>query len=510
MIFLDSAALSDRRATLRSQLDTLAARGGRQLFRHHVGSHVRRALAWWPLALPAAPLVVVIVEAGRNLAHQPPIEFAMSTLLAVSLAGPLALAAIAAIAAALRYRRDRAAALALFDRELAAWDALRTSDEFLRAASLDAADLQASFMRATIAAQSAAVARALAQPTPELAYAAVPFRRSGLWGVPVAILLFALSLNWPLATSPAQTDDPRALAVLAGSSSTPVEPPKPNSAVPIDRKPLAVAPTASAAPEAAPPLAARKDRLPSGEPSAGQGSQANASDAAASAASQATPQKPAHSESKSPKTKPSELAKPEARHTPPKPRDTETAQLAAQAESGQGRSPSSSSNPPSPFDQADSPDHAGELPDRDLEGESQEDEDEQQKADSSAQPMQEQRPQDVSRALAPGAPGPEESDDPINVRGGPGEVKKSRGVPSMILGIPVPDRVPGVPGAGRTKVTQEMAQPTPESHAETPALTHPPRNGPAGVIQQPELSPPRRKLLERYFQYPRSGSTSTD
>ena len=46
-----------------------------------------------------------------------------------------------------------------------------------------------------------------------------------------------------------------------------------------------------------------------------------------------------------------------------------------------------------------------------------------------------------------------------NGRGGPSEQKKSRGVASLVLGVPIPDHVKGPPNPGRTKITQERVQP---------------------------------------------------
>ena len=82
---------------------------------------------------------------------------------------------------------------------------------------------------------------------------------------------------------------------------------------------------------------------------------------------------------------------------------------------------------------------------------------------------------------------------------GPGQIKKTRGVPSMILGIPVPDRVPGVPSPGRSKVTQEFTRPKEEAQAPVAALSPLARTGAIGHVEQPDLVPWRRALIETYF-----------
>jgi hypothetical protein len=498
-------------AHLRQQLDTLARRGERRRLRHQLALSIRQAGAWWPVWVGAGPLVVVSVKAFRALAGLATRPVDASTLLLLALAGPITMVAAAAVRTVIQHRRNREAALSLFERTNEPGDRLRCADDFLRAPILEGTSLEAGFMRAALAQHVPAVASALArEPVAPSGKSPVPPKARWL-GLPAAAAV-ALLCQLEFDGAARASAQPK----LAGAEASVAE----RSAESTSRREHAMVARAPSPPE---PLAdssaprrsaarqqSRDEDQPSLEQSSGSGSQSTASTAAASAASKATPQKPAQA---SPDTPPpdnaAELAKPEAPRNPPKSRTTETVQLSAQADSGHGRSPSSSSSPSSPFDPPELPDRAGALADRDVEEEGQEDEDEQQKAEQSGLPLRSEQMADVGRDLNPITPPPgPDREDPPTMRGGPGDIKKSRGVPSMVLGIPIPDRIPGVPGAGRTKVTQEFAEPTPESHPQIAAQMHATRNGRAGVVQRPELTAWRRQLLERYFQFPRSTAGS--
>ena len=78
-------------------------------------------------------------------------------------------------------------------------------------------------------------------------------------------------------------------------------------------------------------------------------------------------------------------------------------------------------------------------------------------------------------------------------------LKKTRGVPSMILGIPFPDRVSGMLSPGRSKTIQEAQHPTPESHAQIEAQQRPARSGPMGNVDHSPLLPWMQALVKDYF-----------
>ena len=86
-----------------------------------------------------------------------------------------------------------------------------------------------------------------------------------------------------------------------------------------------------------------------------------------------------------------------------------------------------------------------------------------------------------------------------NGRGGPSEMKKSRGTASLVLGVPIPDRVKGQPNPGKTKITQERVEPQAESVAGANASARSPRGAPIGHVANPELAPWMRDLVRAYF-----------
>ncbi len=88
-----------------------------------------------------------------------------------------------------------------------------------------------------------------------------------------------------------------------------------------------------------------------------------------------------------------------------------------------------------------------------------------------------------------------------NGRGGPSEQKKSRGVASLVLGVPIPDHVKGQPNPGRTKITQERVLPEPDTVAPLAAESRPPRSSPVAARDEGALpaEPWLHTLVKNYF-----------
>ncbi len=86
-----------------------------------------------------------------------------------------------------------------------------------------------------------------------------------------------------------------------------------------------------------------------------------------------------------------------------------------------------------------------------------------------------------------------------NGRGGPGGQKKSRGVASLVLGVPIPDRVNGQPNKGRIRITQQRITPEAEQSDPVAAQDRLPRNAAVGPIHHPDFSPWLQDLVRRYF-----------
>jgi len=80
-----------------------------------------------------------------------------------------------------------------------------------------------------------------------------------------------------------------------------------------------------------------------------------------------------------------------------------------------------------------------------------------------------------------------------------GGLKRSRGVASMILGLPIEDRVAGLANAGRTRVTRTETSPTPEAAALVDAQDRGARSSAVGPLAQPQLTAWMRQVVEQYF-----------
>ena len=82
-----------------------------------------------------------------------------------------------------------------------------------------------------------------------------------------------------------------------------------------------------------------------------------------------------------------------------------------------------------------------------------------------------------------------------NGRGGPSEAKKSRGTASLVLGVPIPDRIKGQPNPGPTRITQERIEPTAEDGPDRQTETRRPRTNELGPLVRPEPSPKTTQLV---------------
>ena len=142
------------------------------------------------------------------------------------------------------------------------------------------------------------------------------------------------------------------------------------------------------------------------------------------------------------------------------------------------------------------------------EDEDTEDEEEEQENRGGMQPNLRDRRPPVSRDLRIGF-GNQPSPD-ANGRGGPSEAKKSRGTASLVLGVPIPDRIKGQPNPGPTRITQERIEPTAEDPTPETARAQSDRISPVGHVAKPSppttqdnsggnLAPWMSKLVKTYF-----------
>ena len=238
-----------------------------------------------------------------------------------------------------------------------------------------------------------------------------------------------------------------------------------------------------------------KSKESAGKTGNGRSAAAQASTGAGS--SQGTPSQQGQI-SKPGKEKTKAKQKPAAQQKPHKQEDTpkKNEEQESGATAGRGSSRGSNRNPAS--SEWASKDHVN-TPDDDNpeEEEEAEDEEEEQEARGGMQPSLRDRRPPVSRDLMIGF-GNQPSPD-ANGRGGPSQPKKSRGTASLVLGVPIPDRIKGQPNAGKTKITQERVQPKSEAGVALDAANRPARVAPGSALQRQELEPWMRSLVRDYF-----------
>ncbi len=238
-----------------------------------------------------------------------------------------------------------------------------------------------------------------------------------------------------------------------------------------------------------------QEKPSAGKASPGKGGTAKGASGASQARGAPTGQTPEAKEPSKPK-------KTEAKRREAKPVDAPQPEKKTEEEdsgstAGKGSSKGSNKNPVTSSwksrDQVSSDDNA------EVEDDSEsEDEDEEQENRGGVQPSMRDRRPPASRDLQISFGNRANPD--ANGRGGPSQPKKSRGVASLVLGVPIPDRVKGRPGAGRTKITQERVEPEAED-APAPAIEERgARGGPSGGPPPLDLDPLTRAIVRTYFQ----------
>ena len=135
---------------------------------------------------------------------------------------------------------------------------------------------------------------------------------------------------------------------------------------------------------------------------------------------------------------------------------------------------------------------------QDVDQESDDEEDEEQEAASAAKPMLNQRKAPVDRQLTPSGVGFEENEN-ANGRGGPGGLKKTRGVAAMLLGVPMPDKLRSQINVGRIKVQRERSVPIPNQVISTNSENRGQMDDNVGTFSRTELKPWMRDVAKKYF-----------
>ncbi len=485
----------ERPSDLQSRFDQLGQRVGadmqRVALRQSWVEGLSRGLLWFAL-LPAVVLIVQLVRywAGASAAFVPtPLVVLMALLLPV-------------VVAAWRTRRARARTIVPRDGLQAVDRQLGLADRLTSAQDLLERRVEGGFAAAAIEDGQAKLAEA---ESARLQWQPVAWRQPGrgvgwiLAGTTLLLLAAQVAL-WQHTTGgePDRIEWQGAVgeALDPKESDTRLLPdPAPENEA---RQPDAQNPMGRGA-EAKPskPSPDLSDDVKDSSGKSGQGQSAGAQSTSAASQSRSSPSSQGQS---SQADKPS-AKKPKKQDRKPKPEGQEPEKKQEEEEdagstAGRGSSKGSNKNPTTSSWK--SKDQVTNEDDQEVEDDEQAEEDEEEQENrGGVQPHMRDRRPPVSRDLQIGFGN--RSNPDANGRGGPGQQKKSRGVASLVLGVPIPDRVKGKPGPGPTKVTQERVEPQAESPEPIQAQTRPKRSSALGPLAPLDLSPAMRQVVTAYF-----------
>ena len=493
-------------APIRRDLDAIAERS-----RHDLGAaYGRREFA--RILRASLPLVALVplFFLGTQLAYWKSggdplfLSALLVTLLALGL--PLAFAWIASREAR-RRGIARSQALGEVDRQLALNGRLRAADDFVRRPLLTSFEL---------AAIEDAGTKTEAAKSVELRHvpAAIDWGRwSTFWvatGVAALLLLLWVGTFDVLHRFHPAPMDHQVVAMAGDVAEAPIdesnEPLRaPELPAPLPLEAAAKTPEGQAPADRAEPSPDVSESVKESAGKTGAGRSSGALSSSAGSESRSTPSaqgqssEPSDREDK-PKPKPKRKPTPSSENPAPeeKPEEEESG-----ATAGRGSSKGSNKNPTA--SEWKSRDQVTESDDQDIEDdEESEDDEEAQENRGGVQPNLRDRRPPVSRDLQIGFGN--RSNPDANGRGGPSEQKKSRGVASLVLGVPIPDRIKGRPGAGPTKITQERIEPQAEQPDGLKAAPRIARSNPNSPLSSLDLEPSLKALVRRYFLNRRANS----
>ena len=479
---------------LKGQLDRLSASGARRLRRWVFRCAVDRYLRWlFPAALcvSGAILAAVLLDRIAGLSLWP---FGLALTIVTALALPAVAVAACVLFEFARHRIDRRMSLALYDRQLGLKDRLQAADEYLNKSNRS--DFEQAAVEDARGHAQTALNRTLAPVRirpPELM---PPHRRLG--ALAAVLLAAALWLGQYSALEAALEETVTAAIPGDFREDTLVEKlrPDPKQPRPVSmasrREGQAEISEASGEAQAVefPAREFASERRSSDRSAAG--SEARRSNEARQAQSGASGQRADKQEQDQ---SASEKQKPRPRKEQPEPPPPDESKDSAGLQGGKGTASGgrmASSDHPSAQDKTRQPEPEGQA------DEGNDEEDEEQKAGSASRPLINQRKAPVNRSLSPSANSDQERDD-LNGRGGPGGLKKTRGVAAMLLGVPLPDYLQGKVNPGRMKVQSEQGRA--EEHQADPAQAEQrlARDAGVGHTAHLEIPPWGRETVRDYF-----------
>ena len=481
----------------RTRLDAVATRVGTELGAHRARSASQSALRKSLWLLAAVPVLYLLAEFGQWTKDEPAWRVPILLIALVALLLPLGFALYRSFSVK-RRGVPRVTALGEADRQVSLEGRLLAADEFT------GRDLRSSFEAAAIEDAEERTAKA-ENARYEFDGESIDLRGPATkWaaGGAVALALAGWVTTWE--RSPEPEEDPAQVA-RAGETLTALPDEMRNPSEPAQRAvPEPVAPETAKDRERtvepqtadASPRVTQDAKESSGKTGSGRSSGAMSSSAASDSKSapSSAGQKSDPSENKAKPKEPDKKKPKDSGAEPEEEQRPEDEQSGATA--GKGSSKGSNKNPTA--SDWKSRDQVTDVDDQEVEDDEDTDEDEEEQENrGGVQPSLRDRRPPVSRDLQIGfgnRPNPD-----ANGRGGPSEQKKSRGVASLVLGVPIPDRIKGRPGPGPTKITQERIEPEAEESTPVDATARRAREVPLDAPTALALDASIRTLVRDWF-----------
>ena len=495
---------------LRSALDRLVSKGEAVLRRRRISTARSTGFARCLIWCMTIPALFALYALGRRIGIFGGPSIGTEVVVACTL-GVALLVWLETIADAASADVDPRDALGVIDQELG------LADRLLTAASFRAKRSRTAFMEAAIEDARVAAAQALAADVPSRS---TPFRlpadpgRWPLLGLALVLVAFWVDpgprLPVEVRTVEVAEVDPEDAATVTRGADPEVLPPPTQVPVKTARK----TPTKKGQEETHPDDSASElpEQSKETQGTTGSGESSPAADATGASQSKGMPSGEGQTSEPGKKKRKKKTKKKKPSKKPDdddQSKSKERPQEKSGSTAGTGTASGSNKNPAA--SEWSSKDQVTDTEDDPVENdEDVDDEDSESEARGGAQPTLRDRKPPANRDLQIGfgnRPNPD-----ANGRGGPSQMKKSRGTASLVLGVPIPDHIKGQANPGRTKITQERVDPKEDESSPVVGGARSPRQTPAGAIPSRDLAPWMRTLIRAYFLsiHPNDKLPSTD
>lgn len=502
---------ANTRTEITVQLDKLSARGRAYLRRFALKESIERVSKYFFVSALVVPSLYVLTTLASIVANKELWQLSLVETITAAVVVPLGFVLIAILLRFLSYQHDRRRTLALFDRELGYRDRIQTADEFLRLQN------PSQFQEAAVVDAQRYIGDALTSRLDPISVSAPTFKLSNWYhGVTAVALVIAGTLIGNFALPERASADVSELELLAELNVT-LEQHVPQEANVENDQPRQLEQRTSTdrkvSDEASDPqvfvqLSTRSEDKQGTNNSASSSAGISAGLAKQSQSGAANTDVSGKEADKFKKPRASERDRKQDRKKFDQPeRKEENDEASSGIPGGTGANSgfrTSSSMTAAPDNKASQP-----TPDDELLDDAEDEEDEQQEASAASKPLLNQRKAPADRSLTPS--GVSDEENPIaNGRGGPGGLKKTRGVAAMLLGVPLPDQLQGQINQGRMKVQRERDEPTEKSVTPVLAEFRGRSDESVGRIAHPTINRASQVVVRNYFLHQRGADTQEE